>query len=256
MEELFRRGARPKVVYVDDECCGGWLSSLRTLWPDVAVRLDPMHAMMRLTQTTASTQHPHHGKFCANLAGCVFQNDFEILQRLCAAWSREHGACPLPSHVKRKYVPRIIREPHAIMAAVENLFDELDKKSHECETPLLTTATNVAWQSLRAHILKGCLGDPPGIALNIKENTTNIGGTQFHSIRSLRGTSPVEGLHAHQKQWLGAFARHERCVGEALLKDGAWHWNRSKNGTQGMQVPLQQRCGRSSEDIEIVYGRE
>ena len=228
MEELFRRGARPKVVYVDEECCGGWPSVLREFWPDIAVRLDPMHAMMRLTRTTASTQHSHHGTFCASLTACIFQDNPKVLRRVCTAWSRERGTCGLPSSVKRKCVPRIIAEPHAIVAAVESLLDELHKKSYGCEGPLLTTATGVAWQALRTHILKGCLGDPPGITLNIEEGTVIIGGTLFNSIRSLRGTSPVEGLHAHQKQWLGAFAQHERCVGEALLKDGAWHWNRKK----------------------------
>ena len=237
MEELFRRGARPKVLYVDDECCGGWPSALRAFWPDIAVRLDPMHAMMRLTQTTTSTQHPQHGKFCAKLTACIFQDDPKVLQRVCAAWSRERGACPLPSPVKRRCVPRVIREPHAITAAVENLLDELGKKSYGCEGPLLTAATDVAWRALRTHILKGCLSDPPGVTLNIEEDEIVIGGMQFHSIRSLRGTSPVEGLHAHQKQWLGVFAQHERCVGEALLKDGAWHWNRNKrNVAQGAQV--------------------
>ena len=228
MEELFHRGALPKVVYVDDECCGGWLSVLREFWPDIAVRLDPMHAMMRLTQTTASTQHSHHGTFCINLSACIFQDDPKVLQRMWTAWSREHGACALPSSVKRKFVPRAIREPRAITAAVECLLDELGQKAYGCEGPLLTTATNIAWQTLRIHILKGCLGDPPGVALNVEEDAVSIGGMPFNSIRSLRGTSPVEGLHAHQKQWLGVFAKHERCVGEALLKDGAWHWNQKK----------------------------
>ena len=32
-----------------------------------------------------------------------------------------------------------------------------------------------------------------------------------------------------KKQWLGIFGQHECEVGAALLKDGAWRWNRAKS---------------------------
>ena len=59
-----------------------------------------------------------------------------------------------------------------------------------------------------------------------------IGGECFHPVQSLRGTSPVEGLHAHQKQWVGTLAQHAPDVGEALLKDGALRWNRAKHANR------------------------
>ena len=93
---------------------------------------------------------------------------------------------------------------------------------------LLTARTEKAWQLLREHILKGCLSDPLDIKLNVGGPAIMIGGMRFASIKSLRGTSPVEGLHAHQKQWLGMFGQHDCEVGNALLKDGAWRWNRTK----------------------------
>ena len=232
MEALFRRGLQPKVVYVDDECCGSWSTVLCILWPDIAVRLDPMHAMMRLTKTTTSTQHPQHGKFCADLAACIFEYDAETLQSLSAAWSREHGASPLPLQVKRKYVPRFIRDPHQITFAVDGLIKKLEKESCGCGHPLFTTATNHAWKSLREHVSNGCLSDPPGISLNLQGEVAIIGGEQFHAIHSLRGTSPVERLHSQQKQWLGIFAQHDTIVGEALLKDGAWRWNCKKSDAE------------------------
>ena len=37
MAELKRRGARPKVAYVDDECCGAWTILLAEIWPGIQV---------------------------------------------------------------------------------------------------------------------------------------------------------------------------------------------------------------------------
>ena len=228
MQELFDRGVRPKIVYVDDECCGCWLQMLRTFWPGVAVKLDPMHAMRRLTETTSSTQHPDHGSFCKKLANCIFKYDADVMKRISQAWLTECGDITLPPQVKRKYVPRIIPEPQMIVGAIEQLLDEFQTRDHDAEGMLLTTRTKEAWQLLRQHILKGCLSDPPDVNLNSCGPAVTIGGMHFAAIKSLRGTSPVEGLHAHQKQWLGMFGHHDCEVGAALLKDGAWQWNRAK----------------------------
>ena len=229
MQELFDRGVRPKIVYVDDECCGGWSQMLQTFWPDVVVKLDPMHAMKRLTETTSSTQHPDHGSFCSKLTSCVFKYDGKVMERISQAWLTEHGDSTLPQQVKQKYVPRIIPGPQLIVDAIEKLLQEFRTRKHETEGMLLTVRTEKAWQLLQKHILKGCLSDPLDINLNYGGPVAMIGGMQFPSIKSSRGTSPVEGLHAHQKQWLGMFGQHDCEVGAALLKDGAWKWNRAKS---------------------------
>ena len=187
-----------------------------------------MYAMKRLTETTASTQHPDHGNFCTKLSNCIFKYDSKVMERISRAWLTEHGDIILPQQIKRKYVPRIIPEPQMIIDAIEILLQEFRARNHETEGMLLTTRTEEAWQLLRQHILKGCLSDPPDMDLNCGGPAVVIGGMQFAPIKSLRGTSPVEGLHAHQKQWLGMFGQHDCEVGAALLKDGAWRWNRAK----------------------------
>ena len=55
MERFAQRGVRPSLIYVDDECCGAWATLIANVWPNAVVRLDGMHAIMRLTDTTAST---------------------------------------------------------------------------------------------------------------------------------------------------------------------------------------------------------
>ena len=107
LANLKRRGAQPKVVYVDDHCCGAWPPLLRSLWPGVAVRLDVMHAMRRLTQTTSSTQHPWHGQFCGMLSAAIYSFDTGELERFRLAWQRDGRTSEAPKHIQKKYVPRM-----------------------------------------------------------------------------------------------------------------------------------------------------
>ena len=85
---LKQRGVNPLVVYVDDACCSAWPQLLGMIWPGVHVRLDAMHAMRRLTQTTMSTRHPWHGDFCAQLSSAIYQNVSHENERLSRAWRR------------------------------------------------------------------------------------------------------------------------------------------------------------------------
>jgi len=227
IEDLLRRGAHPKVAYVDDECCGAWRSVLQAVWPGIHVRLDCMHAIRRLAQTTTSTQHPWHGKFCSQLSMAILEPDETLLRRLNLAWARDHTHQRLPESIERKCVARCIREPLETVTRVEQVLKDM-QMAPESPGPLLTDATHSAWRNLKAHVLRGCLQDPPGMNMHLATRIVTVGGECFHCLTSLRGTSPVEGLHAHQKQWLGAFAHHGSDVGEALLKDGACSWNRAK----------------------------
>ena len=120
VNELLQRGVQPKAAFVDKDCCGAWARVLKLTWPNIQIRLDSLHAMKRLTQTTISTQHPSHGIFCADISRAIFSDDEETLQRLRSAWSRQHrDAKVLPKTLQRKIVPRYIRQPAAIIAAVD-----------------------------------------------------------------------------------------------------------------------------------------
>ena len=55
IDEFADRSVCPKVVYVDDECCGAWATLIANVWPNAVVRLDGMHAIMRLKDATALT---------------------------------------------------------------------------------------------------------------------------------------------------------------------------------------------------------
>ena len=222
---LARRGVHPKVVYVDDECCGAWRNVLTEVWPDVSVRLDGLHAIMRLTRTVVSTQHPWHGQFCKMLSQAVYSYDVDIMKQLQRAWVRAGQRGCVPKH---KYVPRIITDAPRIEKSLEATISKFQRCVHAEAGPLLTSETHAAWLNLKEHVSRGCLCDPPGITMHEFCAPVDIGGALFRPVRTLRGASKLEGFHAHQKQWLGAFAHHGYDGGHALLEEGALRWNRVK----------------------------
>lgn len=223
--KLRDKGLNPKVIYVDDECCGAWPALLKDLWPDAAVRLDAMHAIRRLTSTTTCTKHPWHGRFCSALSKAIYSEDAEIAGRMLTA-CREMGASmhQLRS-AKKKCVPRSITDPPRIIASVEKVLGDF-AVAHDTDGPLLTDATREAWFRLKQHVLAGCLCDPPDVRLDSVGKNVVVGADRFASARTARGSSALEGFHTHQKAWLGSLAQHAPDVGMALLADGATRWNR------------------------------
>ena len=224
---LLRRGVRPKIVYVDCECCGLWKTIVRDIWPEATVKLDGMHAIRRLTQTVTSTQHPWHRLFCKELSAVVYTYDQAVLSKLSAARRREGLSQLLPNHVKNKFVPRRIMEADDIAAAIERVVREF-AGTHPIAGAYHTPATEDALRNLLPHVKRGCLCDPPNVALTTPGKWVSIGGERFQSIQTKRGASALEGFHAHQKRWLGCLACHATEAGSALLADGAWCWNRKR----------------------------
>ena len=240
MRELTHRGVCPKVVYVDDGCCGAWKTYLDNLWPGVHVRLDGWHAITRLTQTTTSTQHPWHGRFCVKLSDAVYTHDQRELARLKRARAREGLTGEVPSATRSRYIPRVVADPPKIVAAVTAVLKSFEGRDEEMGV-LLTPRTGHAWAVLKVHVQAGCLCDPPGMNMHTLGESVMIGGEEFRTIRTKRGASVLEGFHTHQKQWLGLFAQHNAEAGRALLADGAVRWNRrrrNKASHETTTIPL------------------
>jgi len=225
------RGVEPKVVYVDDECCGAWRPLLQNLWPEVVIRLDGYHAIRRLTGTTTSTQHPWHGTFCAQLSKALYTYDAGELRRLQEARTKAGESKALPKETKSKYVPRVIADAERIEKAIGFVIESFANRSHDEMGPLLTPQTQAAWENLRVHVRGGCLCDPPGTKMHMvdEQKSVTIGGEIFKPIKTLRGASALEGFHAHQKQWLGMFAHHSTEAGLALIREGTLRWNRQRS---------------------------
>ena len=236
LASLAKRGVRPALIYVDDECCGQWRAIASQYWPEASVRLDPLHAMRRLTKTVSSLQHPWHAEFCRSISDAMFEYDADAMSRLMTARARAGLGLNVPRAEMRKYVQRKIpTNPNVVAAQIEEVLDQFAKRRHAEAGPLVTETTSEAWSALKKHVTAGCLCDPPGVQLStLSGPAESIGGEIFHEVRSRRGSSALEGFHAHQKQWLGTFASHSLEAGALLLADGAAKWNRKRkqNGSR------------------------
>ena len=230
MLELASRRTCPKVIYVDDECCGAWREIVKNIWPQACVRLDPMHALRRLTQTSSSTNHPEHAGFCAALSKALYEWDQNELRRLQAARARDGEPVDMPQAALAKLVPRRICNPARIVPAIENVLALYACRKHAVYGCLLTPATHEAWKSLKQHVIAGCLCDVDGVDLHHRTDKELVyGGETFCVLQSRRGSSALEGFHTHQKQWLGSLATHSTKAGTLLLTDGALRWNRKRS---------------------------
>ena len=224
---LRERGVAPSVVYVDCECCGSWRSIINEIWPAASIKLDGMHAIRRLTRTTSSTQHPLHGRFCAALSAAIYTYDADTLARLQLAQRRAGQRGDVAKRYRRTCVPRVIANAQRIACEIDSVINNFEASTIGT-SPLLTSATKEAWRDLRPHVLSGCLCDPSDMRMYNFGAPVIIGGEQFETVRTLRGSSALEGFHTHQKQWLGSLARHAADAGTALLADGAVRWNRKR----------------------------
>ena len=239
LDSLAERGVSPQVVYVDEECCGSWKEIIERIWPHCQVRLDPFHAMRRLSETTSSTQHPWHGEFCGKLSSAIYTYDHEIRRDLESARLRQNLSSHIPRQDLLKHVPKRIENPEQIIAAVSTLLAEYKSKRNDVAGPLLTADTGNAWLCLQRHISQGCLCDPKNVSLHQATGKQSLfGGEAFPILRSRRGSSALEGFHVHQKQWLGALATHGREAGSLLLEDGVTRWNRKRHREEAINEDL------------------
>ena len=167
------------------------------------------------------------------LSHAFYTYDQSELKRLQQALMRDGKPGEVSKHMKNKYITRAIANAHVIIAGVEGVLEYFHGKLHPEMGELLTPETHCAWHNLKQHVQAGCLCDPPSVILQEFGEPVTIGTEEFRIIRTMRGTSGLEGFHAHQKQWLGQFAHHAHDAGQALLADGVLRWNRKRDRDTG-----------------------
>lgn len=228
LRDLYSCGARPRIIYVDCECCGSWKHIIEQFWHGVDIVLDSFHAIRRLTQTTSSTKHPWHARFCKRLSEAVFAEDEELSLRFRKALKRIKLSRKASTRLKAECVTRRVKDKDEIEISIEDAIAEFRSQVHETFGPLLTPKTLSAWSSLKLHVRNGCLRDPPGVELYATQGKpVVVGGETFNKFKSRRGSSALEGFHSIQKSWLGQQV-HSRKRGLALVADGTIRHNRKR----------------------------
>ena len=160
----------------------------------------------------------------------MFTRDPLRLERLREAWAQHGRAGDVPGNILAEYVPRIIQDGPQIADKISRVIQHFGGKVHSEQGALINSGTYDAWAKLKPHIIKGCVCDPIGVDIYCSDDSKplHLGSETFHRVRVLRGTSPLEGFHCHQKQWLGQFGIHSQDAGIAQIKDGMVRWNRRR----------------------------
>ena len=165
MRELHLRGTKPRIIYVDCECCGAWRHIIDKFWPDANIVLDSFHAIRRLTQTTSSPKHPWHSRFCRLVSQAVFIEDSMVSSRFRKAMARSMLSQKTSARLKAECVKRHIKDSTDIENCIDHVLAEFENVAHDKFGPLLTPKTFAAWSALKTHIRNGCLRDPPDVDL-------------------------------------------------------------------------------------------
>ena len=66
---------RPKVMYIDRDCCSSRTKQQFHKFPPMLIRLDVWHFVQRLAMACCSESHALYGSFVLRLSGAIFEWD-------------------------------------------------------------------------------------------------------------------------------------------------------------------------------------
>ena len=167
--------------------------------------------------------------FCA-LRDIIFTLDPTDVEKVNLALSRA-GLTKQESLEKMKIdknfaksrIKRVVGTPEYLLTVIGELVELYGpmKDVNNQNNPLFKEASYASWEKLKIHIKKGCVSDKPGISLYYKIGVDAYGLDLY---RCARGTSALEGLHAHIK-----LATRGYCYTPRLLLAILWEvfrrWN-------------------------------
>ena len=136
-------------MFLLDNCCKWDLLIKDVFGNEILVKLDPFHAIQRITSTIRK-KHPFHKEICNDLRN-LLRDHFDLS-------SKTRTRATAPKEV-------ILERLDKIVARWESLEYLLEDRS------LITVETREAIWNLRKHIQKGCLSDiPAGCSTGANEN--------------------------------------------------------------------------------------
>ena len=232
-------------------------------WKANKIKLDAVHAMMRV-ERTLSSKHGVYAHFLSRFRDAVFVVDAahlaelklvltnKKLAQLKRSWCRDHnGSTPnnaqaqsllaaAQQEVNKKEleeysyfldrVRRQIPEPGILEARVRAVAAEFGNVEDAARgTQLFTRQTWKALDNLRGHIRRGCLSDSPDINYYYTISQSADGEAVLHCVR---GTNRLEGFHHHLRD-IAAQAHMSPRLFVAMLRSFLYRWNISRAVASG-----------------------
>ena len=202
--------------------------------PRQRVMIDMLHIMKRLGDTFP-TGHTLRERFMSRLRDVFFAiNDDDIIRLMKdlidSGWSEDAVHDKYASNYRYfvRKVRRRVPKPQDLLAAFNELvtiFTPTQEKPHIGFCPhlkvflLAKQSTQDQIVSMRRHIANGCCTDPEDF-----EMYNNVGTTTKPKYYCSRGTSALEGFHAHLRRFFVGHSTSPRLA-HALIMLFVFRWN-------------------------------
>lgn len=204
----------PLYVYVDKDCCNGYLPSSKDgsprhhvvtdplgpntpptrteqAWqkisPNIKLRLDAFHFMRRFELGITHVQHVLYPKFASDLRYAMFCRHEGDWRRLVDAasrhfkkqgLSRQQAIQRVTKEDVQKYCRRRIPLGDELFRRVREVIERYDNKEID-GVPLYNSYMPRIWKHLQVHIRRGCLSDPDPVEDGALPLYTLV-GTEFY----------------------------------------------------------------------------
>lgn len=210
--------------------------------PEIDERGDIFHVMQRFERACSSESHILYPAFASQLSDAFYivdKSDLEKLRetrKMVGVPDWEHPPNAEVKRFCRRYVPL----PEVLEERVTSVMrDYIDRRDPHTDERLFTKRMMKEFQCQIVHIRRGCLSDLDG-AIYLEKGLVkyhNKEGAELMEWRAIRGTSMLEGYHAHQPNFVtGNQATGKRFQAQAFLGATQWNWNRARENRK-MNIP-------------------
>jgi hypothetical protein len=225
------------------------------------VLLDILHFIMRLSGGTAGIKHPAFAAFVRDIRDAIYQvlqqdKDKIITELLASGRMTPEAVQFIPQSYFVQTCRRIVRQDLMDMIAkIEAIYLHYKqqiwkvagtKGRPDRDIPLVSDQSLQVWEQQKAHILKGCISDPPDVSMyiEIKDSSGKVGivclspscakspgayllpslAHQVTGFKSIRGSSDVESYHhEHEELYAGGHTSLARV--HAVTQHLNWRHN-------------------------------
>ena len=224
--------------------------------PKQQVLLDILHAMKRIRDTLPA-QHTLKHRFMGRLRDLIFiidagdvQKQMEVLMK--DGWSKDQVEDLYISnyHYFVMRARRSVPKPQDLLPGFQKLQESYTPTAEHplrgfCPHTKLyllgKQSTQDKLRTLQEHISNGCMSDPHGVALYV--NVGTAGRPKWHC---MRGTSALEGFHAHIRRFMSSHCTSPRLA-QAMLMSFVYRWNQRINVNNRGGVAF------VHEDLELMH---
>ncbi|RVE63408.1 hypothetical protein OJAV_G00135740 [Oryzias javanicus] len=234
----------PDVLYVDGDCCKEAgpteLKAKFKQWPNLIVRLDFWHFMLRLADGVTTAAHQLFPEFMVRLSACIFEWDAGDIMELRKAKRAQLQQQGRPEMTERDLDRHITKEELALhcrrrtrgeettIHLIEQLLTEfMSAKGNDSLGVRLLDSAKMwkIWHDQKHHV--SCIQDPPGVEVYKATGILFKGGVSLKTFCCTRGSASLGAFHRHLNRVIPG-NRGNSLYFQMYLLEGLHRWNQFK----------------------------